>query len=153
MAVTRKRIDENAIITVLAEDNPKREGSAARARFDLYRDGMTVREAKANGLWATDIAYDSDPGRNFIQLTTPEGDDATPAPKAKRVKKDKAAKKVKAKAKKAKGKTAKTKRAKKVKQPEVEQPEGGPEAGLEAGVDPEANGPEGDAETDAIAAE
>ena len=129
MAVTRKRIDENAIITVLAEDNPKREGSAARARFDLYRDGMTVREAKANGLWATDIAYDSDPGRNFIKLTTADGEDATPAPKAKKAK---SAKKV---AKKVAKKAAK-KRVKKQPEPEV-------------AVDPEAEG----TETDAMAAE
>jgi hypothetical protein len=66
----RKRIDENSIITVTTEDgkNPKREGSAAYARFELYEDGMTVKEAKEAGVTAVDIAYDSAPERGYISL-------------------------------------------------------------------------------------
>jgi hypothetical protein len=71
MAATRKRINEDRVITVhgKAEDgsNPKRPGSHAAIRFDKYVSGMTIREAKAAGLKATDIAYDERHG--FITLS------------------------------------------------------------------------------------
>lgn len=35
---------ETGVITVVTTDNPKREGSASHARFDLLRSGMTVAE-------------------------------------------------------------------------------------------------------------
>lgn len=72
--VERKRIDENSVITVNTEEgkNPKREGSAAFDRFALYRDGMTVKEAKEAGVTASDIAYDSDEARSYIILTPGE---------------------------------------------------------------------------------
>jgi hypothetical protein len=68
VGITRKRVDENAVITVITEDgkNPKREGSLAYDRFELYQDGMTVREAKAAGLLAVDIVYDMNHG--YIKL-------------------------------------------------------------------------------------
>jgi len=67
----RPRIREDAIIHVITEGraNPKKEGSAAHKRFDLYKDGMTVREAKAAGLWSVDVTHDFD--HRFISLTTP----------------------------------------------------------------------------------
>lgn len=72
VAVPRKRIDENSTITVLTEEgkNPKRVDSKAYGRFALYSDGMTVKEAKAAGVQATDIAYDL--AHNYISLTEPE---------------------------------------------------------------------------------
>jgi len=88
-ATARKRIDENAIITMMAEDNPKREGSAAHRRFELYADGMTVREAKAAGLLAVDVVHDEKKG--FISLRP--GIKTVTEEKPKKAKKAKAAKK------------------------------------------------------------
>jgi hypothetical protein len=70
--VARKRVDENSTITVATEErkNPKRAGSSAFDRFELYQDGMTVKEAKAAGVTATDISYDAAHG--FITLTPGE---------------------------------------------------------------------------------
>ena len=45
-------------ITVLAPTNPKRPGSAAHARFALYRTGMTVAEFVAAGGRAVDLNWD-----------------------------------------------------------------------------------------------
>lgn len=45
-----------------SENNPKREGSGAHGRFQLYRDGMTIKEALDAGLSRADINYDSDKG-------------------------------------------------------------------------------------------
>ena len=101
-ATARKRINENDIITMVAEDNPKREGSAAHRRFGYYRDGMTVREAKAAGLLAVDIAHDV--GKDFISLrpgiTTNGEDQPKKAKKAAKAKAKPAKKAKKAKAKK-----------------------------------------------------
>jgi hypothetical protein len=77
----RKRIDENCIITVVAEGNPKKPGSNSNTRFELYRSGMTVREAKAAGLRATDIMNDSNEDNGFITLTKPDGTMEMPASK------------------------------------------------------------------------
>jgi hypothetical protein len=90
----RRRTDENATITVLGKDgngeNPKRAGSKAFDRFALYENGMTVREAKAAGVQATDIAYDFD--HKFIELTpgeateeaSDEGEEVAPKKKSKK---------------------------------------------------------------------
>jgi hypothetical protein len=88
-ATARKRIDENSTIRITTEEgkNPKRPGSAAYDRFALYRDGMTVKEAKEAGVSATDISYDSAPEHGYISLTPPEpsaeGEEAE-APKKRR---------------------------------------------------------------------
>jgi hypothetical protein len=37
-------VDRGAIIRLLATENPKREGTAAHARFAALRDGMTVAD-------------------------------------------------------------------------------------------------------------
>ena len=47
-----------AIITILAEENPKRPGSRARRRFGLYRNGMAVQEFLNAGDTLGDIYYD-----------------------------------------------------------------------------------------------
>lgn len=54
----RARYADTQIITVVAEANPKREGSAAHDRFALYRSGMTVADFKTAGGNAADLAYD-----------------------------------------------------------------------------------------------
>jgi hypothetical protein len=77
----RRRIDENCVITLVAEGNPKRPGSNSNTRFELYRSGMTVKEAKAAGLRATDIMNDSNEDHGFITLTKPDGTMEVPASK------------------------------------------------------------------------
>jgi hypothetical protein len=52
------RMDEDAIILVLADENPKIEGTQAHERFARYRTGMTVRQAKEAGITPEDLRYD-----------------------------------------------------------------------------------------------
>lgn len=49
---------ESARLVLLAEGNPKKEGSAARARFEAYFGSATVGEAIAKGATYADIAWD-----------------------------------------------------------------------------------------------
>jgi hypothetical protein len=58
---------ENAKLTVLVAENPKKEGSASRERFEGYKSAKTVGDALANGVTYQDIAYDV--GRQFVQVT------------------------------------------------------------------------------------
>ena len=58
------------IVTVLVDANPKRAGSAAHARFDLYTSGQTVAEALAAGVIGGDLFHDV--GHSFIAITAPE---------------------------------------------------------------------------------
>ena len=62
---------DDAVINVLAQSNPKREGSKARSRFDLYKPGMTVREyvAEAGPDGRRDLVWDRQHG--FISLMVP----------------------------------------------------------------------------------
>jgi hypothetical protein len=57
-----------AVITLLAEKNPKREGSASHARFAAYVTGQTVAEALAAGLTTGDFHHDVDHGFISIQV-------------------------------------------------------------------------------------
>ena len=57
------------IIIVLVEENPKQPGSAAHKRFNLYRHGMTRREALEAGIWSDDLLWDR--RRGFIRFVTP----------------------------------------------------------------------------------
>ena len=59
---------DDAKITVLAEKNPKKEGSAANTRFELYGSCATVKDfiAKAGNKGYSDIAYNV--GRAFIKV-------------------------------------------------------------------------------------
>lgn len=49
------------------ENNPKRAGSGAHTRFALYKDGMTIAEAKEVGITAGDINWDAKQG--FIKIS------------------------------------------------------------------------------------
>lgn len=61
-----KLYPEDAPVTVLAEKNPKKVGSKAHARFELYKDCKTVGEFLAKGGTYSDIAYNV--GRSFIKV-------------------------------------------------------------------------------------
>ena len=50
-------------ITVLADKNPKRAGSKAAARFELYHSGMTVADFVAAGGTVTKLALDVNRGQ------------------------------------------------------------------------------------------
>jgi len=55
----RKRNHTEAqVITVLVDKNPKREGSSAHERFNLYRTGMTVSQYVEAGGRTGDLTYD-----------------------------------------------------------------------------------------------
>lgn len=54
---TRAR-NADKVISVLAEANPKREGTKSYDRFKLYRDGMTVADFIKKGGSPADVAYD-----------------------------------------------------------------------------------------------
>lgn len=67
---TRKaRVSDDAVIKLLVDKNPKREGSKAAERFASYKDGMTVKQAKDAGLTAADLSYDAE--HNYISVTEP----------------------------------------------------------------------------------
>ncbi len=53
-------------ITLLVTENPKKQGSKARERFEGYTGAKTVGEALKNGVTYADIAYDV--GRKFIKV-------------------------------------------------------------------------------------
>lgn len=77
-----KGVSDSAVITLLAGSNPKREGSAARARFAFYADQMTVKEALAAGITTPDLVYDAK--HTFISIAgyTVPGGVVVPKPKA-----------------------------------------------------------------------
>ena len=56
-------------IELLVTDNPKKEGSKARVRFQHYFDSATVQDYLAAGGTYADIAYDV--GHKFISVTVP----------------------------------------------------------------------------------
>lgn len=92
-------VPETAVITVLADKNPKRAASKAFAAFENYRNGMTVKEfCDAVGKEATaHLVYDTSHGFINIEGYTP-GAIFTPkvrepkAPKEPKAKKPKAVK-------------------------------------------------------------
>lgn len=57
---------EDAPVTLTVETNPKKEGSAARERFQHYFSSKTVGDYLAKGGTYADIAYDI--GRGFIKV-------------------------------------------------------------------------------------
>lgn len=65
--VPRSSLNKDAVITLLVEGNPKREGSKSHERFGHYRNGLTVGEALAAGLTTGDIHHDV--AHNFISLS------------------------------------------------------------------------------------
>jgi len=69
----RSKLPDEAIIALQVKENPKRVGSAARPRFDLYTEGMTVKaykEANPN-FGSIDLAWDLEHG--FIKVTNADG--------------------------------------------------------------------------------
>lgn len=72
------------IVRLVVTENPKNKNTASRARFDLYKDGMTVRDycvaadklesEKGNGAthYMKDIRWDQE--KNFITLEEPAVD-------------------------------------------------------------------------------
>jgi len=79
----RSRLPDDGIIHMLRDSNPKRPGSAAHPRFDLYQEGMSVKEYKTlnKDFGSMDLAWDIEHG--FIRVTKADGsplDTATPVP-------------------------------------------------------------------------
>ncbi len=64
---SRSTVNTDAVITLIAEGNPKRPGSAAHGRFAFYTSGMTVKQALEAGVTMADIHHDSSKG--FIKLS------------------------------------------------------------------------------------
>lgn len=83
MSVRQWKGDFQSVIRLQVQENPKRIGSKAYARFQLYRDGMTVEEygsachAAPEGTkvrkndFLVDLAWDSDPAHHFISIVKP----------------------------------------------------------------------------------
>lgn len=57
----------DAKVTLLVKENPKKEGSKSRERFEGYFGAKTVGEAMAKGVTYADIAYDI--GRQHISVS------------------------------------------------------------------------------------
>jgi ribosomal protein S12 len=68
-AKLRARANKKAIITLVAETNPKRNNTLSRERFALYRTGMTVAEYIAAGGRSGDVNHDAAEG--YITLALP----------------------------------------------------------------------------------
>jgi len=56
----------DAKISVLAQENPKRKGSAAHRRFAKYKSGQTVAEALTAGVQREYLRWDA--RRKFIKV-------------------------------------------------------------------------------------
>lgn len=61
-----RKFRPDQVITLLIA-NPKKRGSAAYERYEAYRTGMTVAEAKAAGLRSEDFIWDVNHGHITIQ--------------------------------------------------------------------------------------
>jgi hypothetical protein len=78
-------------ITIITEGgkNPKKPSSKSYKRFDLYKNGMTIREALSQGVYTADIIYDVQ--HKFIKLEHVRAVKAQipePKPRPKKEKKD-----------------------------------------------------------------
>lgn len=69
-ANNRMHVKKTAIIMIVAGENPKRKGTLAFNRFNLYRNGMTVGEYIAAGGRSGDVNYDVAAG--YITITHAE---------------------------------------------------------------------------------
>lgn len=56
--VRKSRLKPDQKITVVANENPKREGSAAHKAFAKYKTGMTVESALKAGVKSSDLNWD-----------------------------------------------------------------------------------------------
>jgi len=61
-----KLYPEDAPLSLVATENPKRKGSKSAERFEGYTGADTVGAALANGVTYQDIAHDV--GRGFIKV-------------------------------------------------------------------------------------
>lgn len=77
---TRSRLPDDGVIHMLRDTNPKRLGSAAHPRFELYKEGQTVKEYKElnKDFGSADLAWDIDHG--FIRVTKADGSPLDVAP-------------------------------------------------------------------------
>ena len=71
-AVITFGVDKDGVPYSATEHNPKKEGSKARAKFSLYREGMTIAQALDAGIPTGDLVYDRDHG--FVVFTSTSGD-------------------------------------------------------------------------------
>jgi hypothetical protein len=67
----RRRHVNHASVIFLTGKTPKRKAEKSRKRFDLYKNGMTVKEYLDAGGTAWDLWYDAEWG-GFIELKKPE---------------------------------------------------------------------------------
>lgn len=63
----KPRFAFNGKIKLLVNTNPKRKGSRAAARFDVYTSGMTVAEALAKKITFVDLRNDA--GKEYISIS------------------------------------------------------------------------------------
>lgn len=63
----KARFTDEMKITVVAKENPKREGTAAHKAFARYKSGMTVAEAIKAGVRRADLSYDTANGHITIK--------------------------------------------------------------------------------------
>lgn len=49
---------DDAVVTVLVEENPRRKGTASFERFTHYRSGATVKQTIEAGVWREDMRWD-----------------------------------------------------------------------------------------------
>ena len=63
----RRRANKKSIITIKSIANPKRQGTLAYGRFELYKDGMTVADYVAAGGRTGDVNHDAEAG--YIELS------------------------------------------------------------------------------------
>lgn len=54
----RATFADTAKITLIAKENPKREGTKAHTAFNLYKSGQTVREVLDAGQTRSNLIYD-----------------------------------------------------------------------------------------------
>lgn len=62
----KPRLNQDLKIKILAEANPKREGSKSRERFAFYKNGQTVGQFIQAGGTTADVRYDVE--HKYIQL-------------------------------------------------------------------------------------
>lgn len=103
-----KGVADTAVVKLLVNSNPKREGSKAHGRFAAYKASQTVAEALDAGVTTPDLVYDAKHGFISIEGYDP-GEIIVAKPKAEP--KPKAEKGVKAKAVKSDEQKAKEKQA------------------------------------------
>jgi hypothetical protein len=70
-ALTGKRACQRARVVTVLVPNPKRAGTAAHARYELYRTGQTVQQFLDAGGRSTDLAWDVAHGHVKLEKKVP----------------------------------------------------------------------------------